>query len=237
MRSLNAGLFDLAAPANTTGGAGHHAMWTSMKAALFDLDGVIVDTAKYHYIAWREMANGLGFDLTPEQNERLKGVSRVESLNIILDIGGVTKSAEERERLGASKNARYVELISRMDASEILKGAKEYLEALRAQGIKVALGSASKNAGLILDNLGIQPLFDAIIDGTKVTKSKPDPEVFLLGAKAVGVEPAACVVFEDAAAGIEAAKAAGMSAVGIGHAENLPKADLVVPGLYALLGG
>src|SRR5271170_2696004 len=211
------------------------AMWRTMKAALFDLDGVIVDTAKYHYIAWREMANGLGFDLTPEQNERLKGVSRMESLDIILGIGGVAVSEEERARLGTSKNQRYVELIRHMDSSEILRGAREYLELLRRRGVKIALGSASKNAGMILDSLGIRSLFDAVIDGTKVSKSKPDPEVFLLGAEAVGVEPAACVVYEDAAAGVEAAKAAGMSAVGIGLAENLPKADLVVPGLYALL--
>jgi beta-phosphoglucomutase len=206
-----------------------------MKAALFDLDGVIVDTAKYHYIAWKEMANGLGFDITPEQNERLKGVSRMESLDIILGIGGVTVSEEERARLGASKNQRYVELVSQMDSSETLPGAREYLELLRRRGVKIALGSASKNAGMILDRLGIWSLFDAVIDGTKVSKSKPDPEVFLLGAEAVAVEPAACVVYEDAAAGVEAAKAAGMSVVGIGLAENLPKADLVVPGLYALL--
>jgi beta-phosphoglucomutase len=213
----------------------HHAMWESMKAALFDLDGVIVDTAKYHYIAWKEMANGLGFDISPEQNERLKGVSRMESLDIILGIGGVTVSEEERARLGASKNARYVELIRRMDSSEILRGAREYLELLRGRGIKIALGSASKNAGMILDNLGIGSLFDAVIDGTKVSKSKPDPEVFLLGAEAVGEKPAACVVYEDAVAGVEAAKAGGMWSVGIGLVENLPMADLVVPGLYALL--
>jgi beta-phosphoglucomutase len=181
------------------------------------------------------MANGLGFDISPEQNERLKGVSRMESLDIILDIGRVAVSEEERTRLGAAKKQRYVELISRMDSSEILPGAREYLELLRRRGIKIALGSASKNAGMILDSLGIRSLFDAVIDGTKVSKSKPDPEVFLRGAEAVAVEPAACVVYEDAAAGVEAAKAAGMSAVGIGLAENLPKADLVVPGLYALL--
>jgi beta-phosphoglucomutase len=210
-------------------------MWQAMQAALFDLDGVIVDTAKYHYVAWREMANGLGFDLTEQQNERLKGVSRMESLDIVLSIGGVEVSPEEKERLGASKNRRYVELIGRMDSSEILRGAREYLWLLRERRIKIGLGSASKNADLILNNLGIRPLFDVVVDGTKVTKSKPDPEVFLLGADGLGVRPAACVVYEDAAAGIEAAKAAGMSVVGIGLAANLPRADLVVPGLYALL--
>jgi beta-phosphoglucomutase len=210
-------------------------MWRAMQAALFDLDGVIVDTAKYHYVAWREMANGLGFDLTEQQNERLKGVSRMESLDIVLSIGGVEVSPEEKERLGASKNRRYVELVGRMDSSEILRGAREYLSLLRERRIKIGLGSASKNADLILNNLGIRSLFDVVVDGTKVTKSKPDPEVFLLGAGGLGVPPASCVVYEDAAAGIEAAKAAGMSAVGIGLAENLPEADLVVPGLYALL--
>jgi beta-phosphoglucomutase len=210
-------------------------MLDSMQAALFDLDGVIVDTAKFHYLAWRELANGLGFDLTEAQNERLKGISRMESLDVILGMGGVTLSAEEKQRLATIKNARYVEMIKTIDASEILRGAKEYLLELRARGIKVALGSASKNAEIILKNLGILDLFDAVIDGNKVSKSKPDPEVFLLGAKALGVDPSACVVYEDAAAGVEAAKAGGMYAVGIGHAENLPRADIVVPGLYALL--
>jgi beta-phosphoglucomutase len=128
-------------------------------------------------------------------------------------------------------------MIGRMDSSEILRGAEEYLTLLRLRGVKIALGSASKNADMILNNLGIRPLFDVVIDGTKVSKSKPDPEVFLLGAQGLSADPATCVVYEDAAAGIEAAKAAGMSAVGIGRAENLPKADLVVPGLYALLDG
>ena len=206
-----------------------------MQAALFDLDGVIVDTAKFHYLAWRELANGLGFDLSEAQNEQLKGISRMESLDIILGIGRVELSADEKLRLATIKNARYVEMVKEIDASEILRGAKEYLLALRARGVKIALGSASKNAEIILWNLGVRELFDVVIDGTKISKSKPDPEVFLLGAKGVGVAPAACVVYEDAAAGVAAAKAGGMYAVGIGHAENLPGADIVVPGLYALL--
>jgi len=210
-------------------------MLDSMQAALFDLDGVIVDTAKFHYLAWRELANGLGFDLTEEQNEKLKGISRMESLDVILGMGGVTLPADEKLRLATIKNARYVEMIKEIDSSEILRGAKEYLLELRARGVKVALGSASKNAEIILKNLGILNLFDVIIDGNKVSKSKPDPEVFLLGAQGLGVAPSACVVYEDAAAGVEAAKAGGMYAVGIGHASNLPRADVVVPGLYALL--
>ena len=211
------------------------AMLNSMQAALFDLDGVIVDTAKFHYLAWRELANGLGFDISEEQNEQLKGISRMESLERILQFGNATLSGDEKVRLATIKNARYVDMIKQIDASEILRGAKEYLVELRGRGVKIALGSASKNAEIILTNLGILPLFDAVIDGNKVGKSKPDPEVFLLGAQALGVAPAACVVYEDAAAGVEAAKAGGMYAVGIGHAENLPGADIVVPGLYALL--
>ena len=210
-------------------------IFDGMQAGLFDLDGVIVDTAKYHYRAWRETANSLGFDLSEAQNERLKGISRMESLEVILGIGGVAIGVAEKERLATVKNARYVEMIQQIDPSEILPGAKEYLLALRAQGVKVALGSASKNADIILRNLGIRPLFDAVIDGNQVSRSKPDPEVFLLGARTLGVAPDACVVYEDAAAGVEAAKAGGMRAVGIGHPEYLPGADLVVPGLYALL--
>ena len=210
-------------------------MLESMRAALFDLDGVIVDTARYHYVAWREMANGLGFDLSEEQNERLKGVSRKESLELILQMGGVTLDEADKERLGEAKNQRYVELVRGMGPEEILRGASEYLLSLRQKGVKIALGSASKNAELVLQGLGIRDRFDVVVDGTKVKRSKPDPEVFLLGAEGLGVSPADCVVFEDALAGVEAAKAAGMAAVGIGRRENLPGADLVVPGLYALL--
>jgi len=208
---------------------------STMRAGLFDLDGVIVDTAKFHYLAWRELANGLGFDITEEQNEHLKGISRMESLERILTMGGVTLPDDEKLRLATIKNGRYVEMVKQMPASEILPGARDYLLQLRGRGVKIALGSASKNAELILENLGIRELFDAVIDGNKAIQSKPDPQVFLLGAGALGIAPNDCVVYEDAAAGIEAAKAAGMHAVGIGRPENLPRADLVVPGLYALL--
>lgn len=210
-------------------------LFNAMKAGLFDLDGVIVDTAKFHYLAWRELANGLGFDITEAQNEHLKGISRMESLERILEMGNVTLPEDEKLRLATIKNGRYVEMIKAMPASEILPGAKDYLLQLRGRGVKIALGSASKNAELILTNLGILELFDAVIDGNKVSKSKPDPEVFLLGARELGVAPSDCVVYEDAAAGVEAAKAGGMHAVGIGRAENLPRADIVVPGLHALL--
>ena len=201
------------------------------KAALFDLDGVIVDTAKYHYQAWKELAAELGFDFTETANERLKGVSRMRSLEILLEVGGVALSDEEKQRVAAKKNARYVEYISHMDEAEILPGAEECLIILRSMGIKTALGSASRNAPLIIDRLKIADLFDAVIDGNKSTKAKPDPEVFLLCAKQLGVNPVDCVVFEDAEAGIEAARAAGMVAVGIGSGETLTNADMIIRGL------
>jgi beta-phosphoglucomutase len=205
------------------------------KGAIFDLDGVIVDTAKYHYLAWRKLANELGFDFTKEQNERLKGVSRVRSLEILLEIGGIEMDAETQAKMCDKKNDWYVESIKSIDSSELLKGAKEFLEELHKKGIKVALGSASKNAVPILEGLGIKDLFDVIIDGNKVSKAKPDPEVFLLGAKELGFDPKDCVVFEDAFAGVEAAKAGGFTAVGIGTKDNLPNADYNIDGLYEML--
>ncbi len=210
-------------------------MKDSIKGALFDLDGVIVDTAKYHYLAWKRLAAELGFDFTEEHNERLKGVSRMRSLEILLSVGGISSSKEEMQAMAEKKNNWYVEYIKKMDESEILKGAREYLLKLKGKGIKIALGSASRNAPLILQNLGIADLFDAIIDGNKVSNAKPDPEVFLLGAKALGLEPSDCVVYEDAEAGIEAARRAGMGTVGIGKREVLKDADMVVNGLYELL--
>jgi beta-phosphoglucomutase len=204
---------------------------STIKACIFDLDGVIVDTAVYHYKAWKRLANELGFDLTEQQNEKLKGVSRVRSLELILQWGGVTKTAAEQEELAARKNEWYVEMINRMTPDEILPGAKEFLIACREAGLKTALGSASKNSGTILDKVGIAGLFDAVIDGNKVSKPKPDPEVFLQGAEELGMPPANCVVFEDAIAGVEAAKNGGMKAVGVGSPDVLNEADLVISGL------
>ena len=209
-------------------------MITEMRAAIFDLDGVIVDTAKYHYLAWKRLANELGFDFTEADNERLKGVSRVRSLEILLEIGGVSLDEAARTEVASRKNAWYVDYISKMDASEMLPGAAEYLQNIRARGVKTALGSASKNAPLILDRLGIAPLFDAMIDGNKVSKAKPDPEVFLRAADELNMPPASCVVFEDAEAGIEAAIRAGMGTVGIGKPIALKNADIIVPGLWQL---
>lgn len=204
---------------------------STVKACIFDLDGVIVDTAVYHYKAWKRLANELGFDFTEEDNEKLKGVSRVRSLELILGWGGVQKTEAEQEVLATQKNTWYVEMISHMKPDEILPGAKAFVQACKDAGLKTALGSASKNSMMILEKIGMVDVFDAIIDGNKVSKAKPDPEVFLKGAEAVGVEPAECVVFEDAIAGIEAALAGGMKAVGIGSVATLVGASLVIKGL------
>ena len=203
----------------------------NIKACIFDLDGVIVDTAVYHYKAWKRLANELGFDFSEEENEKLKGVSRVRSLELILQWGGVTKTKAEQDELAAKKNAWYVEMISHMTPAEILPGAKEFVDACRQAGLKIALGSASKNSSMILEKVGITGLFDAVIDGNKVSKPKPDPEVFLKGAEELNVAPANCVVFEDAIAGIEAAINGGMKSVGIGSPGVLGRANLVVGGL------
>ncbi|WEK53169.1 MAG: beta-phosphoglucomutase [Candidatus Cohnella colombiensis] len=210
-------------------------MLDTMKGAIFDLDGVIVDTAKYHYLAWRWLANKHGFDFTEADNERLKGVSRTKSLEILLDIGGVKATEEEKREMAECKNDKYVSYISELDESELLLGAKDYLTKLRARGVRIALGSASKNAMMILDKLRITELFDVIVDGNRTSAAKPDPEVFLLACQQLGLKPEQCVVFEDAAAGVQAGKSAGMMVVGIGDSNQLPGADHVVKGLYELL--
>ena len=210
-------------------------MIREMRAAIFDLDGVIVDTAKYHYLAWKRLANEHGFDFTEADNERLKGVSRVRSLEILLEIGGLTLDESEKEKMATQKNGWYVDYIQHMDASEILPGASEYLQSLRAKGVKTALGSASKNAQLILERLGISALFDVIVDGNKVSKAKPDPEVFLRAAGELNIPTASCVVFEDAEAGIQAALHANMGVVGIGKPALLKDADMVIGALSQLV--
>ena len=199
----------------------------SYRAAIFDLDGVIVDTAKYHYLAWKRLAGELGFEFTEEQNERLKGVSRMRSLEILLEIGSLKMDVDQMTALANRKNNWYLEYIDQVDETELLPGAKEYLLHLNKAGIKIALASASKNARQILKRLHICNLFDAIIDGTMVSKAKPDPEIFLCAAHELGVEASECIVFEDAEAGIQAAKQAGMKAIGIGRQEALANADQV----------
>lgn len=205
-----------------------------IRACIFDLDGVIVDTAKYHYLAWKRLANEMGFDFTEHDNERLKGVSRMRSLDILLEIGGKTLSDAEKQARAAQKNEWYVDYITRMTPEEVLPGVIPFLDALRAEGIRIALGSASKNAGIILDKVLLTHYFDAIIDGNKVSEAKPDPEVFLKAAEALGASPAECIVFEDAEAGIEAALRGGMRCVGLGSPDVLGKAHLVLSDLNGL---
>lgn len=201
-----------------------------VKGCIFDLDGVIVDTAKYHYIAWKRLAEELGFEFTIEDNERLKGVSRMQSLDILLQIGKKDFSDNVKKELAEKKNNWYVEYISKIDKSELLPGVEEFISKLKSAGIKIALGSASKNSMIIMNNLGIVKYFDAIIDGNKVNKAKPDPEIFLCAARELGLEPSECVVFEDAEAGIEAASRAEMRSIGIGSPDILKKAGRVIPG-------
>lgn len=188
---------------------------------IFDLDGVIVDTAKYHYLAWKKLANELGFEFTEEQNELFKGVSRKRCLEILLEIGNVSATQNQFDTWMVDKNIDYLAYIEKMDSSEILPDVPQVLEYLKKKDIPIALGSASKNAKPILEKVGLLPYFDSIVDGNSVTKAKPDPEVFLIAAKNLGIEPNNCVVFEDAVAGIQAANAADMLSIGIGDSAIL----------------
>lgn len=206
-----------------------------MKGAIFDLDGVLVDTAKYHYLAWKELAKELGFDFKESDNERLKGVSRMRSLEILLEVGGITATDEEKQKMAEEKNNRYVEMLQSLDKSELLEGAEEYIRELKSEGVLISLGSASKNAPFILEKLEIKELFDAIVDGNSVSKAKPDPEVFLKGAEMLGLSPADCCVFEDSQAGIDAARAAGCSVIAIDKVGILTGADKSVECLGDLL--
>ncbi|MDO5105033.1 beta-phosphoglucomutase [Capnocytophaga sp.] len=206
-----------------------------MKGYIFDLDGVIVDTAKFHFLAWQKIGKEFGFELTHELNEQLKGVSRVDSLTKILGWAGVSVSAEKFDELATRKNTDYLTYVEKMTENDILPGVKTFLEKAKTQNIKIALGSASKNARPILEKLGIISYFDAIVDGNDVSKAKPDPEVFLIAAQKLGLAPSDCVVFEDAEAGIEAARRAQMKTIGIGSPQILTEADEVFSGFEAIL--
>ncbi|WP_299314651.1 beta-phosphoglucomutase [uncultured Aquimarina sp.] len=197
------------------------------KAFIFDLDGVIVDTAKYHFLAWQNLANDLDISFSEAQNEQLKGVSRIRSLEKILEWGNKTISEEEFTSLMAKKNEEYLNYIETMDTSEILPDVPRILEYLLTKEQAIALGSASKNARVILDKVLLKEKFHTIVDGTDVSKAKPDPEVFLIGAQKLGVAPKDCVVFEDSVAGIQAANIANMVSIGIGDGNVLHEADYV----------
>jgi len=196
-----------------------------MKAFIFDLDGVIVDTAKYHYLAWKDLATELGFEFTEKQNELLKGVSRVRSLEILLNIGKIELSDKRKQELLIVKNKEYLDYVNKMTSDEILPGIQDVLLFLENKKIPFALGSASKNAPLILQKVGLYDKFDAIVDGNDVSKAKPDPEVFLIAAKKLNTKPSQCIVIEDALAGIQAANNAKMLSVAIGDKELLHEAD------------
>lgn len=195
------------------------------KAFIFDLDGVIVDTAKFHFLAWKKLADSLNINFTHEINEQLKGVSRVRSLEIILSQGNVPASQEDKNKWLVQKNEDYLAFVHQMDKSEILPRVEEVLQFLKANNQYVVLGSASKNARPILEKVNILHYFDALVDGNDVTNAKPDPEVFLQGANQVQVAYQDAIVFEDSVAGIQAANVAGMTSVGIGEKEVLHESD------------
>jgi len=202
-------------------------MSKQLQAVLFDLDGVIVDTAKYHYLAWKMIADQEGIPFDEHINERLKGVSRMASLDIILEKGKRVYSEQEKLKLAQVKNDAYVEMIGKLKPEEILPGVKNFLVALRDAGIKRAICSASKNAVMILDRLELTQFFDTIVSGNDTSRSKPDPEVFTMAAERFKLSPANCLVVEDAFAGVQGAKAGGMQALGIGDAKVLHNADMV----------
>ncbi len=200
----------------------------NLKACIFDLDGVIVDTAKFHFLAWKRLADELLIPFDEHDNEQLKGVSRMTSLEIILRKSGKEFSNEEKNEMALKKNEWYLELCSAIDEEEILPGVKAFFDLLREKEILIGLGSASKNARLILDKLQLTGYFDSIVDGNKITEAKPDPQVFLKAAEELGIDPAYAIVFEDAEAGVEAAIRGGFFCVGIGDPKILGKADIVL---------
>jgi len=195
------------------------------KGFIFDLDGVIVDTAKYHYLAWKKLADQLGFEFTHDHNELFKGVSRKRCLEILLDIGNVKSTAEQFDSWMTEKNIDYLSYIEKMDESEVLPEVPRVLNYLKERNFPIALGSASKNARPILEKVKLIDYFDAIVDGNNVSRAKPDPQVFLFAAEQLKVDPQVCVVFEDAIAGIQAANNADMISIGIGNPKVLSEAD------------
>lgn len=199
-----------------------------IKGCIFDLDGVIVDTAHYHYLAWKRLALELGYDLTELENEKLKGVSRMQSLNIILDLAGISLNEKHKEMLATKKNIWFNDYIERMTPAEIFPGVQELIDSIKGERMRVGLASSSMNAKTVLRQLRMEHDFDAVVDGTMITRTKPDPEIFLITAERIGVSAGSCVVIEDAVAGVEAALAAGMKCIGIGSPDLLGEADLVL---------
>lgn len=203
-----------------------------IQAMIFDLDGVLVDTAKFHYLAWKRLAREwFDMDFTEADNEQFKGVNRVACMKILCNMAGVTLDEERFEAGMTLKNGWYVEMVEAMTPEEVLPGARDYVERQRAKGIRCAIGSASKNCRLVLERTNLSDLFDAVSDGTVVTRAKPDPEVFLRAAEMLGIAPVDCVVFEDAQAGVDAAKAGGMCCCAIGKPDVLSGYDWIYPSL------
>ena len=201
------------------------------KAVIFDLDGVITDTARYHYLAWKNMADKLGIHIDEEFNETLKGVDRMGSLERILALGTKQYAESEKLTLATSKNDYYNELIKSMTAKDLLPGALNALKSVREAGMKTALASVSKNASTIIERLGITDLFDYIVDANLIKKGKPDPEIFLTAAQELHVASTECIGVEDAVVGVQAIKSAGMYAIGVGDPKVLAQADIVIPDL------
>lgn len=201
------------------------------KAVIFDLDGVITDTARYHYLAWKRLADSQGVHFDEEANEHLKGIDRMGSLDLILAGSPRQYTPEEKLALAHDKNEHYKELISSMSPADLLPGAVQALDACRAAGLKIGLASVSKNAFSVLDSLGIRDKFDYVVDAATIARGKPDPEIFLKAARELGVAPADCLGVEDAVAGVASIKSAGMFALGIGDPAILTQADVVIPGL------
>jgi len=201
------------------------------KAVIFDLDGVITDTAHYHYLAWKRLAEAEGVHFDEAFNEHLKGIDRMGSLDLILAGARGEYTPERKLALADAKNRHYQELIATMSAADLLPGAVEALAAVRAAGLLIGLASVSKNAFTVLDRLGIRERFDYVVDAALIANSKPHPEIFLNAAAHLGVAPAQCLGIEDAVAGVAAIKAAGMTALGIGDPTVLTQADRVIPGL------
>ena len=205
-----------------------------ISGCLFDMDGVIVDSAKHHFTAWKMLADELSIPFTLDDNKLLKGLSRIDSLEKILSLGSLELNSNTKLLLMEKKNALYLYLVSKMSEYEILPGVKDLILELKREGVRVCLGSSSKNATVILKNVNLFNLFDGIVDGNHITLSKPDPEVFLKGAEILGISPSECVVFEDAASGIEAALSGGFFALGIGDASELSRANSVVSDLCGM---
>ena len=206
---------------------------SKFKAVIFDLDGVITDTAHYHYLAWKRLADSIDAPFDEAFNEQLKGVDRMGSLELILARAPRSYSQEEKLALADAKNRHYQELIATMTPDDLLPGALRALEEVRAAGLKTGLASVSKNAFTVLDRLGIRDRFDDVVDAATIVNGKPHPEIFLTACAHLGLEPRDCLGVEDAAAGVASIKDAGMVAVGVGSPEVLRRADRVIPSMEA----